>query len=196
MLLHQIKLKIGQLLTNKIVLCIFLILLIYLFIDLNSYLNKFKYNLKASYNTKFSIEINGGILPNSNATGGTCSQEAFQVGYHQKVLAYSLYNARPIYYKGFDSILKNITILYPGWYARIYTDTPKIEVLLNLKQKYKNLHICDALHLPPPNTTAKKIPGMIWRFFPLLDPQVDVVLIRDSDSKVSIIRDTRNFIIN
>ena len=46
--------------------------------------------------------------------------------------------------------------------------------------------LCDVRALlATPLADARAVFGMVWRFFPALDPQVDVLLSRDLDSRVS-----------
>ena len=48
------------------------------------------------------------------------------------------------------------------------------------------LDLCDAGRLPgSPMKDARKMFPMLWRFFPTLDPQVEVYLSRDLDSRFS-----------
>ena len=52
--------------------------------------------------------------------------------------------------------------------------------------KNKFLDLCDAGRLPgSPMGDAREIFPMLWRFLPTLDPQVDVFLSRDLDSRFS-----------
>ena len=115
---------------------------------------------------------------------GTCSEEALEIGFHQKVISFSLYGENRNYWKGLDEIFDSIQKLYQGWFIRLYTDASKSTVFVKLKSKFNNLHVCDVNHLPPPLKNVKKIPSMLWRLLPILDPQVDYVLIRDTDSQV------------
>ncbi len=49
------------------------------------------------------------------------------------------------------------------------------------------LDLCDAGHLPgTPMVDSREVFPMLWRFFPTLDPQVDVYLSRDLDSRFSL----------
>ena len=70
---------------------------------------------------------------------------------------------------------------YPGWILRLYTDydldDPIFGKLCNLAcdEQYSNLDICHVKNLPgTPMLDASKMFGMNWRFFPTLDPQVEL----------------------
>ena len=47
--------------------------------------------------------------------------------------------------------------------------------------------LCPSLRNRPgtPKVDASKVHAMIWRFFPSLDPQVDILMSRDLDSRLS-----------
>ena len=78
--------------------------------------------------------------------------------------------------------LKLIPKYYPGWIVRLYTDyeiEDKIfEKLCRLACHYSNLDICHVKDLPgTPVSDASKFFPMNWRFFPTLDPQVQIQFI-------------------
>ena len=76
--------------------------------------------------------------------------------------------------------------LYPGWTMRVYYDLPPDSGLLaDLCQfacDQPHLDLCYVRHLPS-HTDIAKVFAMIWRFFPVLDPHVDLFLSRDLDSR-------------
>ena len=58
--------------------------------------------------------------------------------------------------------------------------------LCDMACKNNYLDLCDSGRLPgTPMRDARKMFPMLWRFFPTLDPQVDVFLSRDLDSRFS-----------
>ena len=58
--------------------------------------------------------------------------------------------------------------------------------LCDMACKNRYLDLCDAGRLPgAPMKDARKLFPMLWRFFPTLDPQVEVFLSRDLDSRFS-----------
>ena len=71
--------------------------------------------------------------------------------------------------------LKNI--LYPDWTLRYYIDNtvPK-NIIDNFKEK--NVELVDM--------TGSRIPGMFWRFLAMNDPNIDVFIVRDIDSRLNL----------
>ena len=120
-----------------------------------------------------------------------CSQESVQRGPNQKVIGYCHYH-NPLedregkgYFKGIEKNLKEIQKLYPDWTMRLYhefpQDDPKMDQLCQWSCQYSQLQLCHAHHIPALGNVSKIFP-MIWRFLPLLDPQVTHFLSRDLDS--------------
>ncbi len=76
--------------------------------------------------------------------------------------------------------------LYPGWTVRVYYDLEPGSSLLQDLCKFAcanpNLDLCYVRQLPS-NTNISRVFAMNWRFFPVIDPQVDVYLSRDLDSR-------------
>ena len=125
-------------------------------------------------------------IPSKDGIGGTCSKRAYDAGYHQKIISYSVYgDPSNQYWFGIPTNVLWIRKLYPDWLIRFYTDNP--DPLRDLKQEYPNtVFVCDIRNLPPSITNITDYPKMFWRFLPLDDEQVDVINIRDTDSIVSI----------
>ena len=95
------------------------------------------------------------------------------------------------YFSGIKSNLQKVRELYnETWVTRLYFDVNNNGSLLNqlydLACNHDDLDLCDVRALPGnPVRDAIKINAMNWRFFPTLDPQVDIVLSRDLDSEIS-----------
>lgn len=125
----------------------------------------------------------------------TCSHDAFKRGKGQKIAGFSFYgdvNSDYSKKKGyFEGIVGNLEIMphfYPGWVMRLYfdlsKDDPVMKDLCDLACSNINIDLCDARDLPgTPMKDASKMFPMDWRFFPTLDPQVDLYLSRDLDSR-------------
>ena len=136
------------------------------------------------------------IRPTANTTllqETTCSQDAYSRGPNQRVIAMSVYNtndtgleARRRYFAGIEANLKQMPLFYPGYTMRVYhhgLSKSLREQLCHLACHNNALDLCDAKNLPGnPMTDATELFPMIWRFFPTLDPQVDIVHVRDLDS--------------
>ena len=76
----------------------------------------------------------------------------------------------------------------PEWIVRVYYQIPKesqyIIELCNLACEHHNLDLCNAEQNPKFGNSSVIYP-LIWRFLPVLDPMVDIVLVRDLDSRIS-----------
>ncbi len=91
---------------------------------------------------------------------------------------------------GLEANVASFKRFYPGriWSIRLYHDfEPKSaehDFLCRLACRYAHLDLCHARRLPGnPTSNASDVFPMIWRFFSTLDPQVDVFLSRDLDSR-------------
>lgn len=128
----------------------------------------------------------------------TCSERAFNRGTNQKVFSFSFYgdmtsslNQVRDYFEGIEENLKIINQSYPGHLMRLYVDVASEHLiwkeLKDMMDRYSNLDVCDVNSLPGFRLAeAHKMFPMIWRFFPTLDPQVDIFLSRDLDSRISV----------
>lgn len=96
----------------------------------------------------------------------------------KKVIAFSLWGNNPKYTIG---AIKNSILAkeyYPGWTARFYVGTDVDEsIITSLKEN-------DAEVLVMPE--ACDWTGMFWRFLAASDPEVDVMISRDTDSRLSL----------
>lgn len=96
----------------------------------------------------------------------------------KKIISFSLWGDNPKYTIG---ALKNAEIaekIYPDWICRYYigksTPINIIEKLIN----YKNTEIIIL-------NDYGNWSGMFWRFYAAIDPQVDIMISRDCDSRLS-----------
>jgi len=94
-----------------------------------------------------------------------------------RVVSYSLWGDNPKYNVGAVRNAELVKELYPGWQARFYvgSNTPA--------ETIKKLRDCDA------NVIEMGIPGdwtgMFWRFHAASDYDVDVMISRDCDSRIT-----------
>ena len=93
----------------------------------------------------------------------------------KNVLAYSLWGDHPMYWKG---ALKNIELAkkyFPRWICRFYVDDScrkdLIDTLTGENVEVILVNSKDSFH------------GMFWRFWSAEDPEVDIFLSRDCDSR-------------
>ena len=129
----------------------------------------------------------------------TCSRNAFRRGSHQKVISYVFYGQSNSekhkvrkYFEGITTNLQNMREMYgSSWIMRLYydldpSDHQLMTQLCDLACADPQLDLCNVRSLPgTPVEDASNIFAMNWRFFPTLDPQVDILLSRDLDSRIS-----------
>ena len=95
------------------------------------------------------------------------------------------------YYQGVEQNLEAMAVQYgQGWTMRLYHNLaashPLHPDLSCLASSHSQLDLCYVPQLPQavkPDATA--LDPMMWRFLPSLDPQVDVLLSRDLDSRLT-----------
>ncbi len=125
----------------------------------------------------------------------TCSAKAGQRGPGQKVVAFTFFSGPTFdgrnrnYFRGIASNLELIQGIYgPGWTMRLYyqvqKDSQSLQKLQELARQHPHLDLCDIQHNPMMGNMSSIYP-LIWRFLPVLDPQVDVYLSRDLDSNIT-----------
>ena len=100
---------------------------------------------------------------------------------------FDIYNRN--YFMGISENLRLAKEMYgPEWIVRVYyqipKDSPYMDELCHLACKHQNLDICNA-EQNPKFGNASVIYPLIWRFLPVLDPMVDVTLVRDLDSRIT-----------
>lgn len=129
----------------------------------------------------------------------TCSRDAWHRGSQQRVLAFAFYTNGPKtsvnptnkYFNGVVNNLKLMQELYSkDWVMRLYTDLaptdPLMGELCTIACNDNRFDICPVSVLPLPMlANATKMFPMNWRFFPTLDPQVELFGSRDLDSLVT-----------
>ncbi len=96
----------------------------------------------------------------------------------KKVIAFSLWGDKPMYTIG---AIRNAEIspeIYPGWICRFYIgqSTPN-EVV----EKLSSLEHVEVVMMPEEGNSI----GMFWRFLAASDPEVSVVISRDTDSRLN-----------
>ena len=94
-----------------------------------------------------------------------------------RVVSYSLWGDNPKYNIGALRNAELVSELYPGWQARFYvgTNTP-VETINGLHER--GAHVID---MKKPGDWT----GMFWRFEAVSDPDVDVMISRDCDSRIT-----------
>jgi hypothetical protein len=104
----------------------------------------------------------------------------------KNVIVYTLWGDKDMYWKGAVENIKLSKIYYPGWINRFYIDeecdTSLIEMI-----KGDNVEI---ILMKPDNGRVSNIDrfnhsGLFWRFLSLESNDVDVLISRDCDSRIS-----------
>jgi len=120
-----------------------------------------------------------------------CGEKVAGRGINQWVVSSSFFGKNGSKYaQGISENLKLIQDFYPGWLFRLHVNIESLgedvaDMLCNLHCSSTIFDICPINTLIAPDFNISKAPGTIWRFLPLLDPQVEVALVRDIDSRPS-----------
>ena len=124
----------------------------------------------------------------------TCGIDAFNRGASQKVISFTFFessnevpkndNIRG-YFLGIRENLNLIQQYYPGYVMRLYYQASKTvkEQLCEIACSESSLDLCPASAIPKLGNATKVYP-LLWRFLPTIDPQVEIFLSRDLDSRV------------
>lgn len=96
----------------------------------------------------------------------------------KNVVSFSLWGTHPMYWKGSLENVRLVNQLLPGWICRFYVDASCDKNLIN-SIKGENVEVFlfeskDSFH------------GMFARFLAADDPEVDIMLSRDCDSRIDI----------
>jgi hypothetical protein len=97
----------------------------------------------------------------------------------KKIISFSLWGDKPIYTVGAISNAKLAAEIYPGWTCRFYIHRQSVPS-----------NIIDELEKQP-NVEIKYMPedigwsAMLWRFYPATESDVEVMISRDCDSRLS-----------
>lgn len=103
--------------------------------------------------------------------------EKLQQGSGKKIISFSLYGKKPLYYLGAEKNIEEAKEIYPDYICRFYCtkDVPNLEKLKSLAESGECELIIPDLPSPP----------VFWRILACDDPNVDICLQRDCDSIVN-----------
>ena len=95
----------------------------------------------------------------------------------KNIVAYSLWGNHPMYWVGALRNIELVSKYFPGWICRFYIDDSSDKELIDTI-KGENVEVIlvkskDSFH------------GMFWRFWAVEEPDVDIYLSRDCDSRFS-----------
>jgi hypothetical protein len=96
----------------------------------------------------------------------------------KKIISFSLWGTNPVYNNGAVKNAELAKIIYPDWVCRFYygESTPK--------ETIETLTTFDNVELVKMGVEGDWT-GMFWRFYPSSENDVDVVIVRDCDSRLN-----------
>jgi hypothetical protein len=96
----------------------------------------------------------------------------------KKIISFSLWGNNPIYTIGAIRNAELSPIIYPNWICRFYIGkSTNIEIVEKLKQ-FSHVEVVEM-------EVDGDWTGMFWRFYPTSEEDVDVMISRDCDSRLS-----------
>jgi hypothetical protein len=140
--------------------------------------------------TRPIFEHQSNLLIIDEASTSLCSQYSTLRGFHQRIIAISMYGPKENKIFGMNQSLNflneliiDMTKTYPGWILRIYHDASIQEnVVCSIECANNNVDFCNASALGSLGSVSDYIPPKIWRFLPAGDLLVDIMASRDLDS--------------
>jgi hypothetical protein len=96
----------------------------------------------------------------------------------KKIISFSLYGGHSKYTVGAICNAEIAKKIFPEWICRFYCGTSVPEMVIERLKSYDN---CEVILMEEDN----KYPNMMWRFLALDDDDVEVMLSRDADSRLS-----------
>ena len=95
----------------------------------------------------------------------------------KNVIAYSLWGEKPVYWLGALRNIEQVKKYFPNWICRFYIDKySNIELINTIKGDNVEVVLVDS---------NNSLNGMFWRFAAASDPDVNIFLSRDCDSRFS-----------
>lgn len=96
----------------------------------------------------------------------------------KKIISFCLYGHDPKYTIGSLCNVELAKIIYPEWICRIYYGKSVPTDIIERLSNYDNVEL---VHMDEDNKTSY----MTWRFLPIDDDDVEIMLSRDTDSRLS-----------
>lgn len=95
----------------------------------------------------------------------------------KRIIAFSLWGQNPKYTVGALKNAELASVVYPGWLCRFYVaaDTP-VEII----QQLRGMDHVEVVAREEPGGWR----GSVWRFLPAAEPDVEVMISRDTDSRL------------
>lgn len=96
----------------------------------------------------------------------------------KKIISFSLWGSNPTYTQGAIRNAELAFDIYPGWVCRYYVGKSTPIEVINILKSFQNTEVIEM-------EVDGDWTGMFWRFYPASDEDVDVVIVRDCDSRVN-----------
>ncbi|CAF3402921.1 unnamed protein product [Rotaria socialis] len=139
------------------------------------------------------FEYASNVLVVDETSSSLCSQYATFRGFHQRIIAISMYGPKENTLFSFKTslnflyeLIDDMTNIYPGWILRIYHDSSiKEDIICPIECAHNHVDFCNASAMGNLRNVNSYMPPKIWRFLPVGDPLVDVMGSRDLDSPLA-----------
>lgn len=104
-----------------------------------------------------------------------------------RVISFSLYGWHPMYYEGMLRNCELAKTVYPEWFVWVYCG-PDVSKDWRTKIEMRGGKVIDAVSACRGTVLANRInhTGMFWRFLPARDKNVEMMISRDSDSRLNV----------
>ena len=99
----------------------------------------------------------------------------------KKIISFSLWGSDPKYVVGAIKNAELAAIFYPDWKCRYYIGESTFSVVSNSVNQLNMLPNVEIIRMADSGNWF----SMLWRFLPCSDPDVDVMISRDCDSRLS-----------
>jgi protein O-GlcNAc transferase len=96
----------------------------------------------------------------------------------KKIISFSLWGTNPVYNTGAIRNAELSKEIYPNWVCRFYYGTSTLNETIEKLKTFDNVELVDM-------GVEGDWTGMFWRFYPSSEPDVDVVIVRDCDSRLN-----------
>jgi hypothetical protein len=96
----------------------------------------------------------------------------------KKIISFSLYGSDLRYSKGMICNIELAKIIYPDWICRVYYDDSVSSNTISILETYDNVELINM-------ENRKDIFQMMWRFLAIDDDDVEIMIVRDADARLS-----------
>ena len=96
----------------------------------------------------------------------------------KKIISFSLWGNNPVYNIGAIRNAELAKEIYPEWICRYYYGTSTLNETIEKLKTFDNVELINM-------GVDGDWTGMFWRFYPASDEDVDVVIVRDCDSRLN-----------